>query len=505
MPALTGSSSALQISPDSAQYTLQAPGLVGQVKEIQPAPGETRADYGLYEEALAQAIAGADIFAGKVFEIQVTEDRLPAVDAATRADGLTAVTRLDEPALVLNAPRLGAQVGYAVLYTDEGGVSRVILPEAAPETEANVRFHIPRASAPSEVSPLDEQTRGPISKLGRKVVRMLAWKTSELLSKPINDFARDWEAGTESKPAKHPYQFLTFTAEGYDPQVDWGQMQSGRALLLLHGTFSTAQGAFLFPKPVRELLVQLYQGRVFAFNHPSVYHSPVDNIQELFNRLPDGANLKVDILTHSRGGLVGRTLMELQDQLDTHGKQVEVQRAVLVASPNQGTILADPEYMLELVDRYTNIITNLPDNVYTLTLESLLVLVKLLGHAALTQLPGLNCLPPGSPLIKQLAPRQNKLVDYFAVTSDYAPETAAMIKRFRGPVADKLIDLVFKAKNDMVVPTEGSYTSPGDPPTLKLPQGQRVVYSKGVHHGNYFDTPRVAERIAELFAQGLQG
>ena len=63
---------------------------------------------------------------------------------------------------------------------------------------------------------------------------------------------------------------------------DWKQLASGRALLLVHGTFSTAHGAFcgLERKDIEELNAA-YGGRVFAFDHPSLSEDPARNAKEL--------------------------------------------------------------------------------------------------------------------------------------------------------------------------------------------------------------------------------
>src|SRR5450759_5023734 len=80
-----------------------------------------------------------------------------------------------------------------------------------------------------------------------------------------------------------------------------------KGLLFLHGTFSHASAAFsdLARDGAFEALSKLYEGRVFAFNHLTVGRSPHENVTDLLEAV-HGASL--DVVTHSRGGLVARLL-----------------------------------------------------------------------------------------------------------------------------------------------------------------------------------------------------
>jgi hypothetical protein len=238
---------------------------------------------------------------------------------------------------------------------------------------------------------------------------------------------------------------------------------------------------------------------VFAFNHPSLHQSPQDNVRQMLNDIPAGVSLELDIMTHSRGGLVGRELVERQAGLNAGGKRVRVCRALLVASPNQGTILTDPDNGLDLLDRYTNLLTNLPDNAYTLTLEGILAVAKLLGYGALTGLPGLRCLLPGGDYLADLNGRRDHATEYYAITADYTPTDPAWIKRLGRMAADKFVDSIFGAENDMAVPTLGSYAAGDESFGFPIPESHRIVYTGavGVHHTNYFSTPAVREQIVE--------
>lgn len=85
-------------------------------------------------------------------------------------------------------------------------------------------------------------------------------------------------------------------------------------LLLLHGTASSAQGAFgkLWNASNTEARATLaswketYGEHVYAFEHRTLTQSPIENARDLLDLLPP--NLEVHVVSHSRGGLVGELL-----------------------------------------------------------------------------------------------------------------------------------------------------------------------------------------------------
>ena len=108
-------------------------------------------------------------------------------------------------------------------------------------------------------------------------------------------------------------------------------------LLLVHGTASTAGSAFgALSDSALDRLVQRYGGRVVALEHPTISVSPLDNVAWLAQQLGT-ERVAVDVLAHSRGGLVSRLLAE---QPERTGERLDTGRVVLVGTPNAGTALA---------------------------------------------------------------------------------------------------------------------------------------------------------------------
>ena len=85
----------------------------------------------------------------------------------------------------------------------------------------------------------------------------------------------------------------------------------------------------------------LYGDRIYAFDHFTLSRTPEENARMLLEGLPD-KTFTFDVITHSRGGLVLRNLVERSAAFGPLAKRFKLGRAVLVASPNEGTPLATP-------------------------------------------------------------------------------------------------------------------------------------------------------------------
>jgi hypothetical protein len=133
----------------------------------------------------------------------------------------------------------------------------------------------------------------------------------------------------------------------------------GRTLLLVHGTFSNAKNMldeFQAEPFGRNFLDAALGGarkydRVLFFEHATLAVSPVINALEL-GRIFRDASGQIDIIAHSRGGLVVRWWLEAFGKyLAVHGPV----NAVLVGSPINGTSLAAPDKLKSALDLISNI------------------------------------------------------------------------------------------------------------------------------------------------------
>ena len=481
-------------------FTLQAPGMVAEVREVEPSERVTRSDSGLHEEALLTASKDAGVETEKWFELDVVDDGT----AAPGSNWTEETTRDGEPAVVLRMPWLGHDTDYAVLYTDESGLSRWFRPEEVSAPGAATRggsgeisFHLPRESAPvppEANNPSSPATRGPISKLGRRLVRVLSWATDGLVGPAANLLATQWET------RRRPYALRAVPFGPADSEVPWDVLRGDRTLLLVHGTFSTGRGAFdALPRATLEHLIRLYNGRVFAFDHPTLHQSPRENARNFLERLPVDASIDLDMIGHSRGGLVCREIAERLAAAESGGRSVRVRKAVLVGAPNLGTRLTDGDHGLELLDRYTALLTELPDDAWTLGMEGVFAGAKLSLHGALTGLPGLRCMFPPGDYLKEINSGPGGRASYFAVTSRFRPRGPAILGRLGDWAAGKVFRDIFGEDNDGVVPTRGCFEcAPGLGGFPIGPGPERLLVfgeDAGVNHINYFSQPKLSDSL----------
>lgn len=109
-----------------------------------------------------------------------------------------------------------------------------------------------------------------------------------------------------------------------------------RVLLFIHGFGSSTQGS-----GGGVFLPELAAGydAVLGFNHPTLSADPEENARAFLAHVPEDLRLSVDIIAHSRGGLVARSLVELVAPLDRFAPR----RLVTFGSPHGGTELANPQ------------------------------------------------------------------------------------------------------------------------------------------------------------------
>jgi len=461
--------------------SLRAPGYSGRAVQIKAA-GESRAQGDTLP--LDKALAGTDVevVASLLIELK------PPTPTAIATGGRGAATEL--PQLVVPAR---ADADYAVLHTDESGCASWLFPMAGTSMQQAVFELPPERAAPLDSTAPDASARGPVTSLMKRVVRVVAWLAQPVVGAGARAVARLWEN------SKRPYGLwqvgpnASFNAPLWD-----GFRQSGPTLLLIHGTFSTPQAGFdgWVGTPAFDALSARYGGHVLALAHPSLSVSPSDNIDWMLQQLPDGAQTfggPLDIVCHSRGGLVARELAARAAMGSAAGVAPRVDRICQVGAPNLGTPLADASRWITFIDAYTSCLTRLPDTTTTIVLEGLLCLVKILGTGVARGLPGLAAMDPAGDWLQTLAGQPCGAARWFTVGANYEParSTAESFAHQLGEVAkDAAVDAFFAADNDMVVPTEGCHR-PGAAVVdqLRLTGGD-------TNHCSYFASTQVQEALA---------
>jgi hypothetical protein len=462
---------------------LSTPGLTGQAELYVPGvpgmrgPEETAQQF-------ADALAATEF--AEQLSVEVSGHGELDTNGGTRAGGGGAD-------ITVEVPGPGSGFAQVVLYTAEDGTQTWHLPDGIPaETGALVTrgpdrrtYHIPRTVMPAAAA--DPGTRGLVVAIGKKVLKVLVFPIVEKGVAIVADkIAERWEN------SYRPYRLRTFTPDDYrspDGRIlgdeDWAALGSGRSLMFIHGTFSRAHTGFgHMPPAVLAELHERYDGRVFAFDHPTLASSPTDNAGWLAKHLPDGLKLDADVITHSRGGLVAREICEYADQLGLSGR-LTMQRLVMVGVPNAGTALAAVSHWKSFIDRITNVLQFVPDNPVTDTMDAVLTLLKHVVLGAVGGLDGLTSMDPGGSYLRTRLnpPTTPPRGQYFAVASNYEPPAGSPLLRV---ARDGVTDLVFGLeKNDLIVPTNGVYTAPGAG-GFPIPAPLVFPAAAGVEHSSYW-------------------
>jgi len=291
---------------------------------------------------------------------------------------------------------------------------------------------------------------------------------------------------------------------------------SGRTLLLVHGTFSNSDNmiAEFHATPEGKNFLTRASGlydQILTFDHPTLAVGPLMNAIDL-SRLLAGSKHKLDIVAHSRGGVVVRWFLELFG--NGAGPQP---RAVLVGSPIAGTSLAAGPRIRGAIDLMTNIGAALENvmglaaaaNPFLIAPAALLrifvsvtgVAAKLpIADAAIAMVPGLygQSAIGNNGEFRRL--REGPAVmrpEYFAVRSNFEPQSEGwkFWRYFRKTtLLNPLADVVFDGHNDLVVDSDFMTDFGASGVTLKTTWDYGT--SGEVHHCNYFRQKGTLDFIA---------
>jgi hypothetical protein len=470
--------------------TISAPGLSGT---LQVSLGKRRREEAgrQLSPALVDALSVSSVETRQTIQIANAQERGPA----SRSVG-------DQPALELRLPDPGPGHGQMVMAVDElGVVSWSFAPQPAERAasrglaRAAERTYVVPRTVPPQAAP-SAGSRGLVSAIGTKVLKELVFP---LIDPVVGEITATFVNRLERQ--RSPYRVRTFTPDDYTRDeaqpIDadgWSRLASGRSLLMVHGTFSRAHLAFAqLPTAYVETLHRLYDGRVIAFDHFTLSHDPKENVRWLVSHLPDAADLTLDIVCHSRGGLVSRLLSEKQAELSLGSRRVRIGKIVFVGAPCAGTALADPEHVGKVLDVFTNLMNFLPDNGVTDVMAMVVGVAKQLAVGALAGLDGLQSMRPHGEFATWLnTGARSGDTKYFAVASSVTPSDPGL----RHFALSQGLNRVLQGDNDFVVPTEGVFAANG---SGFFPIDDRLVLegAGAVAHTKYFEDPLVRGRILE--------
>jgi pimeloyl-ACP methyl ester carboxylesterase len=309
------------------------------------------------------------------------------------------------------------------------------------------------------------------------------------------------------------------------------------SLIFLHGTASSTEGSFgdlWTNETYRRQLADAYGTRIFALEHRSLTESPIANVLALVKALPKEGAVRLHLVSHSRGGLVGELLAranrvgeepftdddvkrflgqaqrlgragfeadaerlrELNREMGS--RSIQVERFVRVACPARGTTLAAGK-----LDRWATVMFNLLGKGLDWGAKAAPVLAPVAKGYDLLQnfvravvreradasiLPGLEAMTPDSPLIDLLNAPDVRI----------GPPLHVLAGDFRGDgllpwLGDCVSEIFYGGETDLVVNTP----SMSGGAVRKSGVKQKSLSGPEVHHLSYF---RRDESVLPLLA-----
>ena len=472
--------------------SIVSPGLRGTVEVL--AAGAA----GLRSADSARGVLVDALRASGLREQETIVIRDHALEATAAAGGVSrGRTSLGEPGLSVTVPGPGTGLGQVLLAIDEAGLASWVLPDDVPAAESVSRGGSRRTyTVPIDIAKTAPHTgqRGLIAVVGKKVLKVLAFKLlAEVSAELASRFAAHWEE------QRHPHRLRPFGPDDYRspdaPSLTAAGLAAfggGPVLLFIHGEMNLSHTGFgQLPRDLLGRLRERYQGRVLAFDHPTVSVTPTGNATWLAGVVRT-TGLTVDVVAHSRGGLVARVLAEQPESAGLDRGSLTVRRLIMAGTPNQGTALADAARLGHLVDRVTDLLDFVPDTGVVEVLNIVISVVKQIAVGAYSGLDGVTAMKPAGPWLKALNSEHPTTTAYHAISSNYEPAEGAPLGRL---TRDRVTDLVFKnTGNDLIVPEAGVHGRNGAS-AFPIAGPLTLTAGQSVDHFGYWGCPPVQEKL----------
>ncbi|MCO4771127.1 MAG: CHAT domain-containing protein [Deltaproteobacteria bacterium] len=292
------------------------------------------------------------------------------------------------------------------------------------------------------------------------------------------------------------------------------QSSSGRILLIVHGTGSKSLApAQALGTAFLSTARQRYEA-VIAFDHWTLSKSPRENARDLKRMLE--AQLPsflrgtpcLDLITHSRGGLVARAFAELE------GGSGLVHSVCFAGTPNTGTTLASSSRAKRSADYLTNVTRkDRSGGLGRMMSVFLRSAVKRAKNSFVSDAPGLYAMDPqrtssGDFLGQLSAADRSKLIPkYSALTSnwtapgnevDVRPLARARKSKAGAKTIDQATDRLFRGPNDMVVDTNRVWSLHATRPSETLQGGRVLLFDHGNRLARESNVPTGVRRVTNL-------
>ena len=398
---------------------------------------------------------------------------------------------------------------YALLqevHTPDGIIYDVTLPERGTvatrtlgdETPTVLRFPVhPIASDGTPGPRARARTLGLEDAIGGAVAGVVTKRVLQVIRSPLDQALLATVRRFEPEPVP-----LVHRDTGWQPLAGFEAWRAllppggeRRILLYVHGFGSSTAGG-----GGSKFVPELASGydAVISYDHPTVTRTPLENARTLLSMIPDDLQLSVDLVAHSRGGLVIRSLVELIDSTP----KFRPRRLLTAGSPHAGTRLAEPARW----DRLVSVGLTLGSWLATLGggafwAPALLELVLKAAAQSTFDLPGIAAMTPGSDFQKQINAANpagvNDRVPYAAVTSSFAISDV-MQQGFKQAFAALAMQVFMGEANDLVVNTASALDIDAGSRTFTADQQFRAA----VDHSSYYQDAGVQAFVRQHLAPG---
>lgn len=486
----------LPVAVNRTGIRITAPSLEGSVTWHPPEEHERIMAAVAAPDPVQQAIAEAQLEDQGSLEVQAD------VPARKPALGL-APGELAPNEIALETPAVPGQAQFAI-FRDESGIISLHFPEkpaaiAATPTGASPANHYRIKLRQTPARP--HLRAAMLGGIAGKVIRFVGRSVLHIVGDAILLAAKAWEDHYRSAQGFHSgADFAALLGDPPVPFTNWQSLQGQRSLLFIHGTTSTSAGAFsglLNFSQQMQTLYSRYGNRVLGFNHHTLTKNVAQNVEDILTQVPPG-DYEFDLITHSRGGLVGRTLKTLRlgrAWSAPHGVNLQIGKVALVGTPDVGTPLADPRDLRKALSRLASVETSIPQAAALAGLGAIFAIAGGLVAGGVGSLPGLEDMNPSSAFLTQLN-AAGAVTDYFGIQAEYAA-TGSLAQAIEDDGTEALF---LGAANDLVVPTIGV----SEVNSTTLPAAQTLAYSKTANpevcHLTYFYQQKTAEALAAFLA-----
>ncbi|TXE07830.1 CHAT domain-containing protein [Gelidibacter salicanalis] len=353
--------------------------------------------------------------------------------------------------------------------------------------------------------------------LKRAVVKVFSvFKPKEVAKIGIRELADAYDKRVQSHPGLYQID-SKFNRIEYSKNFS----NSKPFLLLLHGTLSTTVDAFnkLYDhNDAWDKIIDIYDDRILALEHYTLSLNPLQNALDFLNDCPKGCS--IDIISHSRGGLIADILAKCDHRNTIVGfssteigilssdeneeknlqllnlineiariKRITINKVVRVASPASGTTI-----LSRRVDHFFNLFLNAVvlafgagNPIYHSVKAFLLELVSQKENPLV--LPGLNAMMPESLFQKMMNSSETTVVsDLYNIAGD-ADAGGLNFSSLKVILAN----LFYQSENDLVVDTKRMEHG------VKRRDGIYKFLAKGstINHFNYFSADNSSLAIVE--------